>query len=160
MSLEGMESTSKREQFGGKQHRHWSISCGSLPFARALEAEPRILLALRRAKTICESSGKAPFHPNFCLARRTNCTHSAMTRRNDFLVRFSLRLRPVSHLSKTNVDGTTQWRDIVVAHSCSRALESVSGLARMDDFFFESELANARPLNCNDTSGTLLRALQ
>jgi hypothetical protein len=125
-----------------------------------IEVEPRIVLALQQAKTVCQSLGKAPFHPNFCLARRTNCTHSAMTRRNDFLVRLSLRLWPVRHLSKTNVDGTTQWRDIVVAHSCSRALQSVSGLARMDDFFFESELANARPLNCNDTSGTLLRALQ
>ena len=40
-----------------------------------------------------------------------------------------------------------------MAHSCSKALQSVSALARIDDFFFESELANAPPLNCSDTAG-------
>ena len=39
-------------------------------------------------------------------------------------------------------------------HSCSKALQSVSALARIDDFFFESELANARSLNSSDTAGT------
>ena len=40
-----------------------------------------------------------------------------------------------------------------MARSCSKALQSVSALARIDDFFFESELANAPPLNCSDTAG-------
>jgi hypothetical protein len=40
-----------------------------------------------------------------------------------------------------------------MAHSCSKALQSVSALARIDDFFFESELANAR-LNSSGTAGT------
>ena len=31
-------------------------------------------------KMVCASSGKAPFHPYRCLARRTSCTHSAMAR--------------------------------------------------------------------------------
>jgi hypothetical protein len=69
----------------------------------SIEAEPRIVPALRRAKAICESSGKAPFHPYICLARRANCTHSAMTRGDGFLVRLSLSPRPVTHLSKANV---------------------------------------------------------
>jgi len=47
-----------------------------------------------------------------------------------------------------------------MAHSYSKALQSVSALARIDNFFFESELANARPLNCSNTDGTLVRALQ
>ena len=51
-----------------------------LPPRASIEAEPRIVLVLRRTKTVCESSGKAPFHPYICLARRTNCTHSAMAR--------------------------------------------------------------------------------
>ena len=58
------------------------------------------------------------------------------------------------HLSKADVNWTTQWRHIDMAHSCSKALQSVSTLARIDDFFFGSELANARPLNCSDTAGT------
>ena len=47
----------------------------------SIKAEPRIVQVLRRTKTLCESSGKAPFHPYICSARRTNCTHSAMARR-------------------------------------------------------------------------------
>jgi len=41
-----------------------------------------------------------------------------------------------------------------MAHACSKALQSVSALTRIDYFFFESELANARPLNCSDTART------
>jgi hypothetical protein len=47
-----------------------------------------------------------------------------------------------------------------MAHSRSKALQSVSELARIKDFFFESELANAWPLNCSDTfeTGLIVRA--
>src|SRR5215469_7835337 len=62
------------------------------------------------------------------LARRTNCTHSAMARGDGFLVRLSLSQRPVRHLSKADVNWTTQWRDIDITHSCSKALQSVSAL--------------------------------
>ena len=41
-----------------------------------------------------------------------------------------------------------------MGRSCSKALQSVSALARIDDFFFESELTHARPLNSSDTAGT------
>ena len=77
-----------------------------------------------------------------------------MARGDDFLVRLSLSPRPVRHLSKANVNCTAQWRHIDMAPSCSKALQSVSALARIHDFFFESELANARPLNSSDTAGT------
>jgi hypothetical protein len=40
-----------------------------------------------------------------------------------------------------------------MARSRSKALQSVLALARKDDLFFESELANAPPLNCRDIAG-------
>lgn len=79
-----------------------------------------------------------------------------MARGGGFLVRLSLTQRRVRHLSKADVNWTTQWRHMDMAHSCSKALQSVSALARIDDLFFGSELGSARPLNCSDTAGTEL----
>ena len=45
-----------------------------------------------------------------------------------FLVRLSLSQRPVRHLSKADVNWATQWRHMDMAHSCSKALQSVSAL--------------------------------
>ena len=70
----------------------------------SIEARATDRAGTSASKTVCESSGKAPFHPYICLARRTNCTHSAMARGDGFLVRLSLSQRPVRHLSKANVN--------------------------------------------------------
>jgi len=53
-----------------------------------------------------------------------------------FLVRLSLIPQPVRHLSKVNVKSTTQWRHLDIGHYCSKTVQSVSALARIDDFFF------------------------
>jgi len=90
MSLEEIESISKREQLRGKQYLQRVHSTQQLAPRASIEAVPRVVLALRRAKTVCESSGKAVFHPYICLARRMNCTHSAMARGDGFLVRLGL----------------------------------------------------------------------
>ena len=153
MSFEGMESPSKREQLCGNQHRHSPISWQLAPRVSS-EAEPRIVQELRRTSRFVSNRGESPFHPYICLARRTNCTHSAMAGSDGFLVILSLSPQPVRHLSKTNVKSTTQWRHLDIAHYCSKTVQSVSALARIDDFFFESVLSKPRPLNCSDTAGT------
>jgi len=59
-----------------------------------------------------------------------------MTRCDGFLVRLSLSPRSVTHLSKGNVDWTTRWRPIDMAHSCFKALQSVSAPVRIAGFLF------------------------
>src|SRR5215472_12471459 len=70
----------------------------------SIEAEPKIELALRRPGRFVIHRGKSRIPPYICLARRTNCTHSAMARGDGFLVRLSLSPRPERHLSKANVN--------------------------------------------------------
>ena len=90
--------------FRGKQHRHWSISCSSLPLARALRPSHGSCRYFGEQRRFVSHRGKPHFTPIFCLARRTNCTHSAMAGDDGFLIRLSLSPRPVRHLSKTNVN--------------------------------------------------------
>src|SRR5215469_7234415 len=99
MSLEGTESTSKREQLRGKATSTRVHFMQRLAPRASMKAEPEIELALRRARRFMSHRGR-PFHPYICLASRTNCTNSAMTRGDGFLVRLSLSPRPVRRLSE------------------------------------------------------------
>ena len=77
----------------------------------SIKAEPRIVQVLRRTKTVCESSGKVPFHAYVCLARRTNCTHSAMAGDDGFLMNSGL-----AAACEASVKDQCQLNDSVAAY--------------------------------------------
>jgi hypothetical protein len=119
----------------------------------SMKSEPLIVLALRRTRRFVRHWGKPRFTLIVVLPAE-RVAHTVPWPGERLTCQTRLNQRSVKHLSKSAVDWTTQWQHIDMAHSCSKALQSVSAPALIDDFFFESELANARPLNCSDAAGT------
>src|SRR6516225_10017557 len=99
-----------------------------------MEAEPRIVLALRRTRRFVRHWGKPRFTLIVVLPAE-RVAHTVPWPGRRLPCQTQLNQRPVRHLSKSAVDWTTQWRDLHLNQAARRKVPSrelmTSALAMM-----------------------------